>query len=217
MLGAPVAGALAEPLGVRGTSGSYNVRVTSLKEARFRTVIRQQHDFSCGSAAVATLLTYQFGQPVTEAAVFAHMYQRGDQTRIKREGFSMLDLRRYLHAHGFKADGFELPLDKLLEQNVPAIVLIKERGYRHFVVIKGLRGERVLIGDPAAGIRMVSREKFRTLWDNNVLFVVHNRRDLARFNDRRDWSIAPASPLDQGVQRRGLHDIVIPKRGPGDI
>src|SRR3546814_14224143 len=50
-------------------SGSYAIHVTSLKEARFKTTVPQQRDFSCGSAAVATLLTYQYGQPVTEAEV----------------------------------------------------------------------------------------------------------------------------------------------------
>ncbi len=44
--------------------GSYSVPVTSLKAARYRTTVPQQHDFSCGSAAVATLLTYQYGHPV---------------------------------------------------------------------------------------------------------------------------------------------------------
>ena len=37
--------------------GSYRLQVTSLKEARFRTTVPQQYDFSCGSAATATLLT----------------------------------------------------------------------------------------------------------------------------------------------------------------
>jgi predicted double-glycine peptidase len=54
-----------------GTGGAlYSVPVTSLKEARFLRTIHQRFDFSCGSAAVATLLTYQYGYPVTEQAVF---------------------------------------------------------------------------------------------------------------------------------------------------
>ena len=36
---------------VRGTrDGGFAARVTSVKEARFTSTIRQQYDFSCGSA-----------------------------------------------------------------------------------------------------------------------------------------------------------------------
>src|SRR5690606_27902311 len=110
--------------------GAYSVPVTSLKAARYRTTVAQQHDFSCGSAAVATLLTFQYGHPVGEADVFRHMYAQGDRARIRREGFSLLDMRAYLEALGYAADGFEVPLDRLLEEGLPAIVLLNDRGYR---------------------------------------------------------------------------------------
>jgi predicted double-glycine peptidase len=198
-------------------SGSSAIQLTSLKEARFKTTVRQQYDFSCGSAATATLLTYQYGYPVTEAEVFRQMYANGDQARIRKQGFSLLDMRRYLQSLGFQADGFELPLDKLFEEGLPAIVLLNDRGYRHFVVVKGLRRGRVLVGDPARGTRALTRRDFERLWDNQVLFVVHNRRDLAAFNQSRDWRIAPSAPLETGIGRQSLQSTVMSRRGPGDI
>lgn len=198
-------------------SGGYQVRVTSLKEARFRTTVPQKYDFSCGSAATATLLTFQYGHPVAEAEVFQRMYELGDQKRIRAEGFSLLDMQRYLSSLGYQADGFELPLDKLLEEGLPAIVLLNDRGYRHFVVVKGLKGGRVLLGDPAKGTRAMSRERFDGLWENRVLFVVHNRRELALFNHPRDWRTAPPAPMETAIPRQGLQNVVLPRRGPGDI
>ncbi|MET0654099.1 MAG: hypothetical protein ABWY94_00815, partial [Pseudoxanthomonas sp.] len=59
-------------------SGTYTLPVTSLKEARFRTTVPQRYDFSCGSAATATLLSYQYGVPVNEEQVFVKMYTHGD-------------------------------------------------------------------------------------------------------------------------------------------
>lgn len=210
-------GAHAGSTEVRASNGSYMVRLTSLKEARFKTTIRQRYDFSCGSAAVATLLTFQYGQPVTETDVFTRMYANGDQAKIREEGFSLLDMRRYFESLGYEADGFELPLDKLAQEDLPAIVLLNERGYRHFVVVKGLRNGRVLIGDPALGTRALSRQRFEKLWDNRVLFVVHNRRELAHFNSSKDWRVAPTAPVELAIQRDGLQNIVMPRRGPGDI
>lgn len=202
---------------LRAPQGAYSLRMTSLKEARFRTTVAQRYDFSCGSAATATLLTYQYDLPVSEKDVFVQMYNNGDQVKIRKQGFSLLDMRRYLRSKGFEADGFELPLEKLQEEGVPAIVLLNDRGYRHFVVVKGLRNGRVLLGDPARGTRAMPRSRFEALWDNRILFVVHNRRETALFNQTRDWKTAPPAPLDAGIQRDGLRNIVVPKRGPSDF
>lgn len=210
--------ALADEAAVPGTTGNYyHVPVTSLREARFKTTIRQQFDFSCGSAAVATLLTYQYGYPVSEQTVFANMYVNGDQAKIRQEGFSLLDMKRFLESRGFLADGYELPLSKLEETQVPAIVLIVENGYHHFVVVKGVKGNRVLIGDPARGTRAMSRESFERVWDSQLLFVIHNRTENARFNLAGDWRVAPTGPYWMGVNRDSLFFTVMPKHGASDF
>lgn len=200
-----------------GQGNSYRFHLTSLKEARFRNTIRQKYDFSCGSAAVATLLTYQYGYPVNEETAFEEMYANGNQSKINTEGFSLLDIKHFLQLNGFDADGFQVPLEKLRQENLPAIVLIDEKGYHHFVVIKGLRNGRVLVGDPARGTRSMPRAQFDAVWKNQLVFVIHNRRTLAVFNSSDDWRAAPMAPLGSAIDRTGLGNITLPKRGPGDI
>ncbi|RQS49380.1 C39 family peptidase [Burkholderia sp. Bp8986] len=195
----------------------YAMHVTSLKEARFKRTVKQQFDFSCGSAAVATLLTYQYDYPMTEQTAFAQMWENGNQEKIRQQGFSLLDIRRFLDAHGFVADGFELPLQTLARTHTPAIVLITEHGYHHFVVVKGLRDGRVLVGDPATGTRPMSLASFEQKWEDHVIFVIHNRPELAVFNDPRDWRVAPSAPLYTGIARDGLYNVVMPKHGPNDF
>jgi len=212
----PGAAAKAASLEVRGAQdGNYFVRVTSLKEARYATTLHQQYDFSCGSAALATLLTFHYGSPVSEREVFAQMYAAGDKNKIHKEGFSLLDMKRYLESHGYRADGFQQPVEKLVEEAVPAIVLLTERGYRHFVVVKGLRRDRVLVGDPAMGTRAISLARFRELWSNRILFVIHNRRDLAHFNNAADWRIAPSAPLQLAIEREDRFDTLPAQRAGG--
>jgi len=202
-------------LEVRGPQdGGFTARVVSVKEARFTTTQRQKYDFSCGSAALATLLTYHYGEPVDERAVFTQMYQRGDQAKIRKEGFSMLDMKRYLETRGYKADGFQLPIDRLATEQVPAIVLLSERGYRHFVVVKGVERGRVLVGDPAMGTRALSQERFKRLWVNHILFVVYNKRESAKFNQADDWRVAPGAPLQLAVDRDRMLD-TLPVRRAG--
>ena len=96
-------------------------------------------------------------------------------------------------------------------------MLIAENGYQHFVVIKGLTRERVLIGDPASGTRAMSRSAFDAVWRNRLLMVVHNRLGSAKFNQAADWRAAPQSPLASGLSRDSLSSVTMPKHGPGDF
>ena len=194
--------------------GAVTVPVTSYQARPFLTVVRQEHDFSCGSAAIATLLTNHYGEAVDERAVFTQMFERGNQAKIRKEGFSMLDMKRFLETRGYKADGFELPVEKLASEGVPAIVLLSERGYKHFVVVKGVARGRVLVGDPAMGTRAMSMQRFQKLWVNHILFAIYNRRETARFNDPADWHVAPGAPLDQAITRERMLD-TLPVRRAG--
>lgn len=195
----------------------YAVPVTSLKEIRFKSTLRQQYDFSCGSAAVATLLSFHYAHPVTEQYVFEQMFVRGDQRKIRKEGFSLLDIQRFLAAQGFRADGFELPLQKLIDAQLPAIVLVSDKGYQHFVVIKGMRDGRILLGDSASGTRALTRSAFEAIWTNKLLFVIHHYQGAVQFNSVADWRAAPVAPLSAGINRNGLDAITMPKHGPGDF
>lgn len=194
-----------------------SVNVKSLRDVRFGTTLRQQYDFSCGSAALATLLTHHYGTPVSEAAIFERMFLDGDQPKIRREGFSMLDMQRYLARRGFKADGFQLTLDKLLQAKLPAIVLLSENGYSHFVVIKGAADGRVLVGDPSSGTRAMPVGHFHAVWPNRLLFVIHGHGGKVVFNGGADWQAAPVAALGQGVDRSSLTGLTLPRHGPGEF
>lgn len=197
--------------------GSVRLPITSLRDGRLARTLIQQYDFSCGSAALATLLTHHYGMATTEQAVFEYMFATGDQAKIQKEGFSLLDMKRYLAQWGMQADGFALGLEKLAEARTPAIVLINENGYQHFVVVKGLEKDRVLLGDPAQGTRAMSRTQFDAVWPSRLLFVIHNRIGQGQFNLAQDWQVAPRSPLAQGLSRDSLSAITLPKHGVGDF
>lgn len=161
------------------------VDAASYEDTKFSTVVRQQRDYSCGSAALATLLTFHYDQPVSENDVFIGMYDPGDQARIRMAGFSLLDMKTYLAARQMNADGFHLTLDALAALAVPAIALINTGEYAHFVVIKGISGQKVLIGDPAVGLKMLDRVRFEKDW-NGIAFLIRDRANTARANFNRD-------------------------------
>jgi predicted double-glycine peptidase len=185
--------------------GGINVPgIESIRERAFSRTVHQQFDFSCGSAAVATLLTYQYGDPVTEQDVFQAMWDHGDQAKIRQDGFSLLDMKRYLDARGYQSNGYEVPIEKLIENSVPAVMLISDHGYNHFVVIKGLSKDRVLLGDPSAGARVMSRERFQEILVTPIVFVITDQRQRATFNGRTDWRTEPLAPLGTAMSAARL-------------
>ena len=175
------------------STGVITIHAKSYKEIRFRDVVKQQYDFSCGSAALATLLTYSYLRPVSENQAFVWMYKTGDKAKIRKEGFSLLDIKRFLASKGYQADGYRVSLHFLARVKVPAIALIETNGYKHFVVIKGIAREHVLLGDPAVGLRMVSIPEFKKIWQNGIVFVIHKGPNILisqkTFNNNEDWNV----------------------------
>lgn len=182
-------------LGLGGVAVS--VSVESFQEQKYKTTIAQEHDFSCGSAALATLLSYNYNTPVSESDVFDEMIANGDKKVISESGFSLLDIKNYLTRHGLDSNGYRAPLEKLAEVRLPAIVLINVRGYRHFVVLEGIRDGRILLSDPAIGIRTEPVGVFESEW-SGVFFLVLSNVDQAQqgFNSTQKWATAPGPPTD---------------------
>jgi len=203
-------GASAGELSFSDDVGSYTVHLTTLAELRFRTVIRQKYDFSCGSAALATLLTYHYGRPTKETAVFPDMWDHGDHEKIKKQGFSMLDMQGYLMRRGLRANGFQTTLDRLVKADVPGLVLLNVNGFLHFVVLDGVKDGRVLVEDPALGIRAMSLNDFKTHW-NGVFFVILDDVPDARktFNHAEDWAVQPVAPVDMARNIQSLASFML--------
>lgn len=177
------------------------VAVHTWKDIPFRSVVHQRYDFSCGSAALATMLRFHYGVMVDEPSVFQAMWKVGDQAKIRKVGFSLLDMKRVLHAHGYEADGFRLTLDQLQHAGVPAIALITVGPYKHFVVIKGVRDGRVLVGDPALGLKVYKQADFVKIW-NGVVFLIHDGvTKPPAFNRDFEWKPWAMAPLDGGLDR----------------
>lgn len=197
-------------------SGTLSVKIRSLKELKFSTTVRQQYDYSCGSAAVATLLTYHYHDPVTEQEAFTAMWVDGDQPKIRKEGFSLLDIKRFLEREGYQANGYEASLDQLAKVGVPAIVLIRDNGYHHFVVIKGIVGDKVLVGDPSLGARVIPRARFEKMLLNRIIFVIDSAKDRAVFNASADWRLNPKASLDLALTQPDIVNTTLLRAGPND-
>ena len=158
--------------------------VESLQEQRSHNVILQQWELSCAAAALATVLRYQHGVPVTERIVALGLINRpeylanSELLRI-RQGFSLLDMKRFIDRLGYMGQGLgQMTFNDLL-QYAPVIVPINSHGYPHFVVFRGATSTHALLADPAFGNTTLSKSDFFDSWIDyrdlgHVGFVVIN-------------------------------------------
>jgi len=95
--------------------------------------------------------------------------------------------------------------DKLAELGVPAITILNMKGYHHFVVIKGIAGNEILVSDPAAGTTVISRPQFESMW-NGILFLIRNRKNVAvnYFNRKQDWQVRTKAPIGTAMEASEL-------------
>ncbi len=195
---------------VPGIGGDVRVEINSYENRRFDSVMRQQYDFSCGSAAVASLLAFHYQDQVTEHDVFVEMLALADEEKVRKHGFSMLDMKHYLEARGYRADGFRMALSGLREKvRLPMIVLLNIEGFRHFVLIKGISEDEVLVGDPARGLKVYSYAQFSDYW-NGTAFIIRSHLEQGRdaFLGEGHWPQVARAPVQKGLGDPSLGHIL---------
>ena len=164
-MGTAAGASLRVQLATPGGGLTLNTRVTSIKELRERNVVIQRYDYSCGSAALATIFNFHFDHPIAEQQIVIDMIRRGNVEKIiPRKGFSLLDMKRYAERHGYRAAGYRMEFEDLTGFDTPVIVPVVINAYRHFVVFKGADGDRAYIADPAYGNRTMPIYEFVAAW-----------------------------------------------------
>ncbi len=165
-----------------------SVPIKSWKNLRDNQIEKQDKDFSCGSAAVATILRFFYGKEIYEADILAEILEKTgvDDTA------SFADLEQAVKKFGFKAVGLTLNFEKLRQLKIPAIVYVYYRDNDHFSVLRGVNDEGVVwLGDPSWGNRKLSENQFNAMWetrDDNVLkgkilLIIPEDKSLAQLDD----------------------------------
>jgi predicted double-glycine peptidase len=124
-------------------------------ESRYEGVVGQSSDYSCGPAAVATLLQHYYGMHAPEADVLlrAEEYELAAGRELGR-GISALTLKRLLQEAGIPTRGLSVTIASLVEHfatgGLPLIAHLT-RPQKHYAVCVGMVGEAVVLADPSWG------------------------------------------------------------------
>jgi len=145
--------------------------ITSYLDFKKNNVVMQQYDYSCGAAALATLMKFYYNDNVSEKSLLnlAKTSTSINQESIKIKGLSLLDLKHIAIQKGYRAAGFKLTVNQLRLLTGPVLIFYKPRDFPHFAVFKKISKSRVYIADPARGNVRVSINNFLAIWDGHVL------------------------------------------------
>jgi predicted double-glycine peptidase len=148
--------------------------IHSWKELRDRNVVIQGFDYSCGAGALATLMRYYFGDNVSEEMILLNILgpmSREEVEDREKNGLSLLDLKLCAERMGYEAAGVKLNYASLPQLKGPVIIHLERRDYRHFAVLKGVRGDRVYLADPSRGNIRMSVDRFAKEWSGICLVL----------------------------------------------
>ena len=138
-------------------------------DMRDQGVVKQSLDYSCGPAAMATLLSYYFQVPTSEQDVLDWLERHSTQWQLpddwRQTGVSMAALAKIGNYSGLDAVGVAVNPQMLRKLKVPVIVYLEHRGFPHFSVIRGVDSlGRVQLADPSWGNQLLSQREFAKLW-----------------------------------------------------
>ncbi|MDI3353137.1 C39 family peptidase [Pseudomonas sp. UYIF39] len=163
--------------------------IQSVRERKFSDLVQQKTDFSCGAAALATILRQAYWLDVNEEQIIEGMLSHSDQDLVRVQGFSMLDMKRYVESIGMRARGYRVATETLSEIKIPVVVLMDIRGYKHFVVMQRVHKGWVYIGDPVLGHKRYKVDDFVKGW-NGIIFAV-----IGQGYDKANVLLDPPLPL----------------------
>ena len=161
-------------VGVQGRPVVIREVVRPLSEFKNDHMVKQAYDYSCGSAALATILNYYLDEKFDERQVILGMLHYGDREMIvKRRAFSLLDMKSFVNVLGYNGVGYRAETGDLMTLGMPCIVPIEVLGYHHFVVFRGIYKDHVFLADPSRGNISFTLAEFKDIWYDNVAFVVY--------------------------------------------
>ncbi|MCW8808762.1 MAG: C39 family peptidase [Rhodanobacter sp.] len=203
--------------GVLPNGRLYIGQIESMHEARYRNIVRQHTDYSCGAAALATILRYAYHVNVDETTVIQGMMGVADTELVRQRGFSLLDIKHYLESLGMRGRGYRISEGRLRTLRVPGLVLMDVNGFRHFVVLKQVLDDTVELADPMLGNRSMALADFVKAWPSRAVFIVIGNdfdrntvllqptvRPSARALFARQGAITDAELLDFGFTHADL-------------
>jgi len=177
------------------------------KEAlRFRYVMEQGLDASCGMATVATALSLYWRVPILEAELLTGLFTQDDMLDGRADGrVSLATMVVAFESRGVSAKAFRLDWDGLVEilaRGYAPVVVHYDRPDPHFALLLGISGELAIVADPARGLETLGRADFEKRYGGVAMALAS--RALQRDTELLDAVIQVATGRRTLLERTSL-------------
>jgi uncharacterized protein len=184
VLRAAVAGLLA--CGLSGCGLSSGPLDLGLKQTygslKYEHVVRQRLDFTCGGAALATMLSHYWGRPTPEEEILAIFRARYPDPKVwqskVKDGFTFDDIAFATEVLGYEAAGAKVPVDELQAMKGPVIIHMDKGKFQHFVVLTKAHDDVFYIADPIVGKVALERPDFERQYTGSAMAIWRDERPL---------------------------------------
>jgi predicted double-glycine peptidase len=178
-------------------------------DMRDQGIVKQSLDYSCGPAALATLLSYYFQIPTSEQEILNVLESQSALWQLpadwRETGVSMAALAKMGNYKGLEAVGVAIELGMLSRLKIPAIAYLEHRGLPHFSVIRGVDGlGNIQLADPTWGNQLLSQREFAKLWPvgetgKGKLLLLRPKRNSKIAVDSSYFSISSRTPTLRNI------------------
>jgi ABC-type bacteriocin/lantibiotic exporter with double-glycine peptidase domain len=156
------------------------------RDKAIKNSFTRQHDTSdCGVACLTSIVKFHGGK-----SSFEHLRKLSGTSS---QGTSLLGLKQAAEETGFVADGFQAESEESLRDlNEPAILhIITPELFQHYVVFYGFEKEKLIIGDPARGIKEFTKDELSAIWKSRTLLKLEPgpnfQRSIVQDRKRKQW------------------------------
>jgi ATP-binding cassette, subfamily B, bacterial HlyB/CyaB len=130
------------------------------RRARRYPALMQLSETDCGAACLSMILRY-YGKHVS-------INRLRDLANVSREGATLYSVAEAAETLGFHSRGIRAAFEHLEKVELPAIA--HWEGF-HYIVLYEVTPARVVVADPAIGLRKLTREQFEKGWTGYLLLL----------------------------------------------
>jgi predicted double-glycine peptidase len=193
-----------------GDGVAYARPIESYRAAKFKNLVKQKLEFSCGAASLATILTYYWGRPTQEAEILELVeprYTGALREELKNEGMSADDIAYAAVRLKFQAVPLAVAPQELKNLKAPVIIHTKRGKLEHFSVLKYVDNGRYLLADSIVGNRILNEKEFNIQYSGFIIVVGKHQADLpgdallSKKNQNADPRVSLSTSLGWGWDR----------------
>ena len=133
----------------------------SYRELRYEGVVGQTEWFTCGPAALSTLLSKYYGLENASEGELLELSVKameGADSNIEESGVTALALMHVANAQGVAAKGFSVTMDELktyFESNGLPLLIHVTKPELHYVIAVGIVNDQIVLADPSFGRKII--------------------------------------------------------------